>query len=201
MIRFFDLVASAVGLLLGFPVLIALAVLVWLDNRAPLFRQTRLGRGQRAFTLVKFRTMRLDTVDVPTHLVAISAVTPLGRFLRRTKLDELPQLWNVLRGDMSLVGPRPGLPSQTELVRAREAAGVFSARPGITGLAQLRGIDMSTPELLAKTDAEMLRNLDLKTYVTYILFTLLGRGSGDGINWGTESGESHDTGESNRDSL
>jgi O-antigen biosynthesis protein WbqP len=181
MIRFFDFVASAIGLLLGLPVLIAFASLVWLDNRSPLFRQTRLGRGQRAFTLVKFRTMRLDTVDVPTHMVARSAVTPLGGFLRRTKLDELPQLWNVLRGDMSLVGPRPGLPSQTELVRAREAAGVFSARPGITGLAQLRGIDMSTPELLAQTDAEMLRELDLKNYFTYIFLTLLGRGSGDRI--------------------
>jgi len=181
MIRFFDFVASAVGLLLGLPVLISLAALVWLDNRAPLFRQTRLGRGQRAFTLVKFRTMRLDTADVPTHMVASSAVTPLGGFLRRTKLDELPQLWNVLRGDMSLVGPRPGLPSQTELVRAREAAGVFAARPGITGLAQLRGIDMSTPELLAQTDAEMLRELDLKNYFTYIFLTLLGRGGGDRI--------------------
>jgi O-antigen biosynthesis protein WbqP len=181
MIRFFDFLASALGLIVGAPVLIALMALVWLDNRAPLFRQTRLGQGQRAFTLVKFRTMRFGTADVPTHMVASSVVTPLGRFLRRTKLDELPQLWNVLRGDMSLVGPRPGLPSQSELVRAREAAGVFAARPGITGLAQLRGIDMSTPQRLAETDAEMLRDLGLKNYFIYIFLTLLGRGGGDRI--------------------
>jgi O-antigen biosynthesis protein WbqP len=181
MIRLFDAVCSLVGLVVGAPVLLALAVLVWFDNGSPFFRQTRLGRARCEFTLVKFRTMRVDTADVPTHLVASSAVTPLGRFLRRTKLDELPQLWNVLRGDMSLVGPRPGLPSQTELTVAREAAGVFAVRPGITGLAQIRGIDMSTPELLAKTDAEMLRQLDLRTYFTYILLTVIGRGGGDRI--------------------
>lgn len=181
MTRLFDAVFSLVGLVLGAPVLLALAALVWLDNRSPFFQQTRLGRDRREFTLVKFRTMRVDTANVPTHLVASSAVTPLGRFLRRTKLDELPQLWNVLRGDMSLVGPRPGLPSQHELTAAREAAGVFAVRPGITGLAQIRGIDMSTPELLAKTDAEMLRQLDLRTYFTYIFLTVIGRGGGDRI--------------------
>jgi lipopolysaccharide/colanic/teichoic acid biosynthesis glycosyltransferase len=114
-------------------------------------------------------------------MVSSTAVTVIGAFLRRSKLDELPQLWNVLRGDMSLVGPRPGLPGQHELVRARESEGVFSARPGITGLAQLRGIDMSTPELLALTDAEMLRRLNLKSYFAYIFQTVLGGGAGDRV--------------------
>ena len=100
-------------------------------------------------------------------------------FLRRTKLDELPQLWNVLLGDMSLVGPRPGLFNQNELTAARSAQGVFAARPGITGLAQVNGIDMSTPELLAKTDAQMLRELSVTNYFRFIVLTVLGKGTGD----------------------
>lgn len=181
MIRFLDLLFSAIALVLGAPVLAVLALLVWVDTRSPLFRQLRLGRDRREFTLVKFRTMRPDTADVPTHMVSAAAVTPLGGFLRRTKLDELPQLWNVLLGDMSLVGPRPGLSSQLELTRAREAAGVFAARPGITGLAQLRGVDMSTPELLARTDAEMLKMLNVRTYLKYVVLTAIGRGGGDRV--------------------
>jgi len=102
--------------------------------------------------------MRPDTTSVASHLVDSSAITPLGRFLRRTKMDELPQLWNVLRGQMSLVGPRPCLLNQHELISEREACGVFVVRPGITGLAQIQGIEMSTPELLAITDAKMLKN-------------------------------------------
>jgi lipopolysaccharide/colanic/teichoic acid biosynthesis glycosyltransferase len=181
MIRLFDVLFAATGLMLGAPLFALLLIVVWWDTRSPLFRQVRLGRGRREFTLVKFRTMRLDTADVPTHMVSAAAVTPLGAFLRRSKLDELPQLWNVLRGDMSLVGPRPGLPAQHELVRARESEGVFAARPGITGLAQLRGIDMSTPELLARTDAEMLRGLNVRRYFAYIVRTALGGGAGDRV--------------------
>jgi O-antigen biosynthesis protein WbqP len=181
MIRFFDVLCSALGLIIGAPVLLILLMLAWADTRSPLFRQRRVGRHQCEFTLLKFRTMSPETADLPTHLVARSAVTPLGRFLRRTKLDELPQLWNVLKGDMSLVGPRPGLPSQIELVRAREAAGVFAARPGITGLAQIRGIDMSTPELLATTDAEMLQAFTFRRYLMLIIVTVLGKGAGDRV--------------------
>jgi O-antigen biosynthesis protein WbqP len=173
MVRFFDVAFAATGLIFGAPLLALLAVCVWWDIRSPLFRQVRVGQYRRDFTLVKFRTMRLETANVPTHMVSASSITRLGGFLRRTKLDELPQLWNVLRGDMSLVGPRPGLPAQLELLHAREAAGVFAVRPGMTGLAQLRGIDMSTPDLIARTDAEMLRGLDLKSYFAYIFRTVL----------------------------
>jgi lipopolysaccharide/colanic/teichoic acid biosynthesis glycosyltransferase len=154
MIRWIDILTSFFGLLLGAPVLAILLVIGWFDTRAPLFRQERVGRHQEPFVLVKFRTMRPDTESVATHLADVSAVTAFGRFLRRTKLDELPQLWNVLRGEMSLVGPRPCLFNQEELIAARAARRVFNARPGITGLAQVQGIDMSTPELLARTDAE-----------------------------------------------
>ena len=166
---------------MGAPILALLWILGWLDTGSPLFRQERVGRNQKPFTLVKFRTMRPDTASVATHLADASAVTKLGHFLRRSKLDELPQLWNVLKGEMSLVGPRPCLFSQTELIEERESRGVFNARPGITGLAQIKGIDMSTPGLLAETDALMLKELDLRAYFTFILKTVTGSGSGDRI--------------------
>jgi len=118
---------------------------------------------------------------MPTHLVSAKSVTKFGSFLRRTKLDELPQLFNVLMGHMSLVGPRPNVPSQLELIEARERFGVYSVRPGITGLAQVRRIDMSTPELLAQTDAEMLEKFSVHTYLRLIFDTIGGKGSGDRI--------------------
>jgi O-antigen biosynthesis protein WbqP len=181
MIRTFDLLFSFLGLIFLFPVLSLLWILGWFDNRSPLFRQQRVGRHQQPFVLVKFRTMRPDTASVATHLADASAITRFGHFLRRTKLDELPQLWNVLKGDMSLVGPRPCLFNQKELITERAQRGVFNYRPGITGLAQIQGIDMSTPELLAKTDAEMLKRLDLVSYFQFIFLTVLGKGSGDRV--------------------
>jgi len=181
MIRLIDVMAAFLGLLLGAPVLAVLWLIGWFDTRAPLFRQERVGRHQQPFVLVKFRTMRPDTASVATHLADASAVTGFGRFLRRTKLDELPQLWNVLRGDMSLVGPRPCLFNQHELIAERAARGVFDVRPGITGLAQVQGIDMSTPELLARTDAEMLASLRLRDYFRFIVLTVLGKGAGDRV--------------------
>ena len=102
--------------------------------------------------------------------------------MRRTKLDELPQLWNVLRGDMSLVGPRPNLLNQEELIRERDQRKVYSVRPGITGLAQVNEIDMSTPELLAETDARMIADMSVANYFKYILQTVSGKGSGDRVN-------------------
>jgi len=184
MIRVFDVLLAATGLLLGMPVLLVLLVAGYLDTGSPIFRQARVGRKKESFVLLKFRTMRLDTASVATHLADASAVTPLGRFLRRTKLDELPQLWNVLKGDMSLVGPRPCLFNQTELLVERDARRVFEARPGITGLAQVQGIDMSKPQLLAETDARMLATLTLSSYCRYIVQTLVGAGRGDHIHSG-----------------
>jgi lipopolysaccharide/colanic/teichoic acid biosynthesis glycosyltransferase len=131
--------------------------------------------------LVKFRTMRLGTANVASHLANSASITRFGSLLRRTKLDELPQLWNVLLGHMSLVGPRPGLYNQHELTQARAALGVYAARPGITGLAQVNGIDMSTPELLAQTDVRMLQELCLRNYFKFILLTVLGKGTGDSV--------------------
>lgn len=181
MIRLLDVVFSFVGLVLGFPVLMALYVMGMFDTGAPLFRQERVGRGKRPFTLVKFRTMKVDTASVASHLASTTSITRFGRFLRRTKLDELPQLWNVLTGDMSLVGPRPCLFNQDELINEREQRGVLEARPGITGLAQVNDIDMSTPRLLAETDAKMLSNLSVRRYFQYILMTVAGKGTGDRV--------------------
>lgn len=181
MTRLFDVFLSLAGLIIGAPVLVMLSVLGWLDTRSPLFRQERVGRHQKPFTLVKFRTMRPDTASVATHLADASAVTKFGHFLRRTKLDELPQLWNVLKGEMSMVGPRPCLFSQKALIVERAERQVFNVRPGITGLAQIQGIDMSTPRLLAETDAWMLQDLGLSAYFTYIIKTVTGAGRGDRI--------------------
>lgn len=180
-IRFLDIALSSIGLLILWPLLVLLYGLGLFDTGAPLFRQERVGRYQKPFVLIKFRTMRLDTDDVASHLVSRSSITPFGAFLRRSKLDELPQLWNVLKGQMSLVGPRPCLFNQTELVRERTSLGVFAARPGITGLAQVNDIDMSTPKRLAEIDAQMLQNLTLAKYFKYLLMTIIGRGRGDRV--------------------
>jgi len=180
-IRTFDIVLSLLGLVVGAPVLIALAIIGMFDTGSPIFRQVRVGRHQQPFTLVKFRTMAQGTASVPTHLASSASVTRFGSFLRRTKLDELPQLWNVLKGEMSLVGPRPGLFNQQELTNERAKRGVFAVRPGITGLAQVRGVDMSAPALLAEMDQKMISSLTLATYVKYIVQTLIGGGSGDRI--------------------
>lgn len=181
MLRLLDSIFSFVGLILGAPVLLCIYVIGLFDTGSPLFRQVRVGRDQRSFTLVKFRTMRPDTASVASHLADASAITSLGAFLRRTKLDELPQLWNVLMGDMSLVGPRPCLFNQVELINERKQRGVFKVRPGITGLAQVNNIDMSTPKLLAETDADMLKKLTITTYFKYIIMTVSGKGAGDGV--------------------
>lgn len=181
MLRIFDFTFALLGLIFAFPVLLAIYVLGLFDTGSPLFRQERVGRHQKPFVLVKFRTMKIDTASVASHLASSASITRMGAFLRKTKLDELPQLWNVLKGEMSLVGPRPGLFNQQELTTERAQRGVFDVRPGITGLAQVSDIDMSTPKLLAETDQRMIRELTLAHYFKYILMTVLGKGSGDRV--------------------
>lgn len=181
MLRLFDFFLSLLGLTLGSPLLLAIYVIALFEKGTPIYCQQRVGRDKKPFTLLKFRTMRPDTASVASHLADASAITPLGSVLRRTKLDELPQLWNVLKGEMSLVGPRPCLFNQTELIKERASLMVFNVRPGITGLAQVNNIDMSTPKLLAEADARMLQELTVAAYFKYIFMTVGGKGSGDVI--------------------
>lgn len=181
MIRFFDFLFSFVGLILFSPILLSLIIVGFFDTGSPIFRQDRVGKGKQSFKLMKFRSMHVNAPSVATHLASSSSITRFGSFLRKSKLDELPQLWNVLVGDMSLVGPRPNLFNQEELILSRDSLGVYSVRPGITGLAQINKIDMSTPQLLAETDARMIQNLNILSYFKYIIFTIFGKGFGDRI--------------------
>jgi lipopolysaccharide/colanic/teichoic acid biosynthesis glycosyltransferase len=184
LIRAFDILFSLLGILLASPLILIIFAIGMCSGGAPLFYQQRVGREQRPFTLVKFRSMATNTQSVGTHLVDTNAITPMGRFLRRSKLDELPQLFNVLLGDMSLVGPRPCLPNQLELIEQREMRGVFTVKPGITGLAQVNGVDMSSPRKLAIYDRLMIRNLNLGNYLCLIMATATGRGAGDRVKYG-----------------
>jgi lipopolysaccharide/colanic/teichoic acid biosynthesis glycosyltransferase len=181
MIRLLDFFFSLFGLLFALPFLVILYIIGLFDTGSPIFTQERVGRNKKPFTLVKFRTMKVDTASVASHLASTASITSFGGFLRKTKLDELPQLWNVLKGEMSLVGPRPGLFNQEELTAARDAHNVYSVRPGITGEGQVNDVDMSTPELLAEIDAKMIRELNLTNYFKFILQTITGAGAGDRV--------------------
>ncbi len=183
--RSFDLAVSLTFVLLFFWVFAIIWAVVRLDSPGPaLFRQARVGRNARTFICYKFRTMFVATPQVATHEVSELAVTRVGAVLRRTKLDELPQLFNVIFGQMSLVGPRPCLPNQVELIAERQARGVLSIRPGITGLAQINDIDMSSPTLLAEWDLRYLQERSIWLDARILIGTVLGRGSGDRVNRG-----------------
>lgn len=179
--RGFDIVFSFLGLLLLSPLILVLFIIGMFDTGSPLFLQERVGLNKKPFQILKFRSMYVSTQSVATHLVEVSAITKWGSFLRKSKLDELPQLLNVLLGDMSFVGPRPNLFNQLELFEERSKRGVYSVRPGITGLAQILKVDMSTPQRLAEMDAKMIDHLNVWYYFKYIFFTVFGRGFGDRV--------------------
>lgn len=171
-IRIFDIILSLLGLIILFPLLLLILIWTFFEHRSPFFFQKRVGLNLKNFTLIKIRTMRIGTLSKGTHLVDKKNITVSGHFLRKFKLDELTQLWNVLIGDMSLVGPRPCLLNQKRLIRERYKRGVFKVRPGITGLAQIKGITMKNPSLLAKTDLQMIKQINLYFYFYYIFATL-----------------------------
>ena len=179
MLRLFDLIFAVLGLTMLLPVLLILFIIGLFDTGSPLFIQKRMGKNERLFKLVKFRTMAVGTPSVGSHEVGTAYITKFGRFLRASKLDELPQLWNVFLGSMSLVGPRPNLPNQELLIQHRRAKSVYAIRPGITGLAQVQNIDMSTPEILSEVDAQMISELGLSSYFKFIFMTISGSGAGD----------------------
>ena len=181
--KIFDTFSAIVGLIFAAPLIGILAILIRRTSDGPaIFAQERVGQGGRLFLCYKLRTMAANTPNVPTHQARIEHVTKIGALLRRTKLDELPQLWNVLRGEMSLVGPRPCLPSQAQLICERQKRGVLTLLPGITGLAQVQRIDMSDPVLLAETDAEYLATRSFSGDLHLIYTTIVRRtGSVDRI--------------------
>ncbi len=181
MIRIIDFLAAFFGLLFLWPILFIVTIIGLFDTGSPIFIQERVGRNKKPFKLIKFRTMSVETKSVASHLASNASITKLGSFLRKTKIDELPQLINVVKGEMSLVGPRPNLFNQEELIKERDALGVYDVLPGVTGLAQVQNIDMSTPQLLAKTDKQMIDTLTIKDYFKYIIMTATGSGSGDAV--------------------
>ena len=172
MIRIFDFLFSLIGLIILLPMLVFIFFVSLFENGSALFIQSRVGYNLKSFSLIKFRTMPMDVRSAGTHLMKNIKLSFFGFFLRRTKLDEIPQLLNVLLGDMSLVGPRPCLFNQRKLITERKKRGVFKVRPGITGLAQISGINMKTPTLLAKTDQKMIKNMSLYNYFYYIFKTI-----------------------------
>lgn len=171
--RAFDLVVAAAMLVVTSPVLVVAMLVIRATSPGPaIFSQVRVGRAGALFACHKLRTMHQGTPSLPTHEAPANSVTAVGKVLRGTKIDELPQLWNVLKGEMSLVGPRPCLPTQTELIGHRKALGVLQAFPGITGLAQIRGIDMSDPKLCAETDAEYLKTASIGLDIRIVIGTI-----------------------------
>lgn len=181
LVRIIDFLAALFGLCIGFPILLLVYILGLFDTGSPIFIQERVGKKRKPFKLIKFRTMSVATESIATHLVQASSITKLGEFLRKTKLDELPQLINVLLGQMSFVGPRPCLFNQEELISEREQRGILNVRPGITGLAQVNEIDMSNPSLLSEWDAKMIKEFSLIRYFKLIFRTIIGAGAGDRV--------------------
>lgn len=178
--RAFDLAVSLVLFLPASVICLIAAFLSWREFRTnPLFVQWRMGKNQKLFRLYKIRTMPSETRDMPSHQVPVIAVSRSIALIRKFKADELPQLICVIRGDMSLVGPRPGLPSHAELVAERAMRNVFAVRPGITGLAQIKGFDMSNPPCLAAIDSEYVSTRSLALDFCILIQTIRGRGHGD----------------------
>lgn len=173
MIRVFDFIFSLIGLIILFPLLLIVTIIGFFDTGSPLFFQRRIGLHMKSFKLIKFRTMKIGVQSLSTHLIEESNITQFGKFIRKFKIDELPQLWNVLIGEMSLVGPRPCLFNQNKLIHERKKRDVFNAKPGITGLAQISGVTMRSPIHLAKTDLKMISNLNVYYYFYYIFVTFI----------------------------
>ena len=186
--RFLDIVLSAAGLLVLSPILLIIAVAIKLDSKGPvLFKQKRVAKGKEHFQILKFRTMYADVPkDVPTHLLADpeSKITKIGRFLRKSSLDELPQIWNILVGEMSIIGPRPALWNQFDLIAERDKYGANDVRPGLTGLAQVKGRDELPIEVKAKYDGEYAQNVtfanDVKIFFKTITSVLGAKGVKEG---------------------
>jgi lipopolysaccharide/colanic/teichoic acid biosynthesis glycosyltransferase len=177
-----DILIAVLLLPLVFLICFPVSLLIFLEVKSnPFFLQKRVGKTEKIFTLYKMRSMYVGTESLGTHAVSVAKVTKIGRIIRKTKIDELPQVINVLLGQMSFVGPRPCLPNQTDLIAHRRERGVFTALPGITGLAQVAGIDMSEPERLATVDATYIATRSLFGDLRLMMQTAKGGGQGDAV--------------------
>ena len=186
--RFLDIVLSFLGLVFLSPLFLVLMLAVKLDSRGPVFfKQKRVGKNKRYFNMLKFRTMRIDTPhDMPTHMLENPDqwITKVGRFLRKSSLDELPQLWCIFRGDMSVIGPRPALWNQEDLLEERDIYGANDIRPGLTGWAQINGRDELEIAQKARLDGEYVERMsfrfDLKCFFGTIFSVLRHEGVVEG---------------------
>ncbi len=170
--RIFDVVLAAAALVVLAPLMLLVAVAIYLQDRQPiLFKQQRIGRNGATFEFLKFRSMPINAANVPKTEAAMIQVTPVGKIIRRTNIDELPQLFNILKGDMSLVGPRPAIPAQTSLVKLRGETGALRCAPGLTGLAQVNAYDGMPETEKARFDGEYARKISLWTDAKIILRT------------------------------
>lgn len=174
--RVMDFVLALFGLIILSPILIMLVIAIKLDSKGPiLFNQKRVGINKKHFNMLKFRTMKIDSPkDVPTHLLQNPEqyITKVGMFLRKTSLDELPQIFNILIGNMSIIGPRPALWNQYDLIEEREKYGVNSIRPGLTGWAQINGRDELPIDIKAKFDGEYAKKMSFRFDIKCFLFTI-----------------------------
>ena len=188
--RFIDVVLSLAAIVILSPVLLILALLIKLDSKGPvLFKQKRVGKGKTHFEILKFRTMYADVPkDVPTHMLADpeSKITRIGRFLRKSSLDELPQIFNILKGEMSIIGPRPALWNQYDLIAERDKYGANNVRPGLTGLAQIMGRDELPIDVKAKYDGDYVKNITFKNDASIFLRTIFSVASADGVKEGKQ---------------
>ena len=184
---------SFLGIIILSPVMIIVAVLIKLTSKGPvLFKQQRVGKNGKLFKIWKFRSMRTDTPkDMPTHMLENpeTFITPVGRFIRKTSIDELPQLFNILAGQMSVIGPRPALANQTELLRLREENGSAALRPGLTGWAQINGRDELPDEIKAGYDGEYAQKISFGFDVKCFFGTIGAVLRSDGIVEGAQHKE------------
>ncbi len=172
--RFLDIFFSLIGLIILSPILILIAVVIFFqDFGSIIYIQERVGKDGLIFKFYKFRSMAMNTPNVPSSETSKLKVTPFGKVLRRTNLDELPQLINILKGDMSIVGPRPPIPSQENLIRLRETNGALKCRPGLTGLAQVNSYDYMPEEEKSNWDGTYARSISALTDLKILLKTIL----------------------------
>lgn len=194
--RIFDFLMSLIGIILLSPIILSVALSVKLTSKGPiLFKQRRIGKDNVEFSIYKFRTMRIDTPNVPTHLLENPEqwITPVGKFLRKISLDELPQLFNILSGKMSIVGPRPALYSQYDLKEMRTKEGIHKLVPGLTGWAQINGRDEIPLSLKVKLDKEYLERKSFWFDLKIIFLTAVSVVKSEGVQEGKAANNNENT--------